>query len=55
MDRTLPIAGAALGGNVTTEDYKLKVSGDANTLTGVIDWDWKRECFGTTKATYNRN
>ena len=52
--RALPIAGAAIGGNVTTYDYVLKVSADANTLTGTVEWDWKRECFGTTKATYKR-
>ena len=52
--RTLPIAGAAIGGNVTTYDYALKVSPDANTLTGTVEWDWKKECFGETKATYKR-
>jgi len=50
----IPIAGAALGGNVTTYDYKLKVSADANTLTTELEWDWKKECYGTTKQTYKK-
>jgi hypothetical protein len=49
----IPISGAKLG-DVTTEDYNLKVGGDANTLTGELDWGWKGECWGTTKQTYKR-
>ena len=50
----IPIAGAAIGGNVTTYDYELKVSGDANTITGELEWDWKKECFGSTMQTWKR-
>ena len=40
---------------INRESFKLKVSGDANTLTGEIKWDWNGECFGTTNVTYQRN
>ena len=42
-------------GAINRESFKLKVSGDANTLTGEIKWDWNGECFGTTNVTYQRN
>ncbi|MBW2177292.1 MAG: hypothetical protein JRH03_10150 [Deltaproteobacteria bacterium] len=39
---------------VSIDKYKLMVSEDANTFTGKIKWDWKKECFGTSTVTYQR-
>jgi len=49
----IAIPGAKLG-DVTIDDYDLKVGADANTLTSVLDWGWKGECWGTTKQTYKK-
>ena len=34
-------------GAINRESFKLKVSGDANTLTGEAKWDYQGVCFGT--------
>ena len=40
---------------INRESFKLKVSGDANTLTGKVNWDWDNgTCDGYTNATYTR-
>jgi hypothetical protein len=42
-------------GKVTISAYKLVVTGDANTVTGKINWDYDNGvCDGISKVTYER-
>ncbi len=41
-------------GKVRLYEYELKVSDDANTITGELEWNYNNECGGATKVSYIR-
>jgi hypothetical protein len=55
IDKNMVLNPGSKSGKVEVYPYKLKVHGDANTLTGKVNWDWDNgTCDGYTDVTYKR-
>ncbi len=55
IDKNMVLNPGSKSGKLGISPYKLKVSADANTLTGKVNWDWNNgDCDGVTYSTYKR-